>query len=144
MSFLGVPLTCVQHFIANEQETYRRPYFGVEAASSNVDDKTLHEYYLWPFMDGVKAGVASVMCSYNRINNTYGCENSKLMNGVLKDELEFEGFVMLDWNAQHNLNSANAGLDMLMPMGGAWGQNLTDAVNNGTIKESRVSDMATR
>lgn len=134
----------LKHFIANEQELYRRPYFGVEAVSSNVDDKTLHEHYLWPFMDGIKAGVGSVMCSYNRINNTYGCENSKLMNGILKGELAFDGFVMLDWNAQHNLNSANAGLDMLMPAGGAWGQNLTDAVHNGTVKESRLSDMATR
>jgi beta-glucosidase len=116
----------------------------VEAASSNIDDKTLHEYYLWPFMDGVKAGAASIMCSYNRINNTYGCENSKLMNGVLKGELGFDGFVMLDWNAQHNLNSANAGLDMLMPAGGFWGNNLTEAVRNGTVKEGRVTDMATR
>ena len=95
-------------------------------------------------MDGVHAGAASIMCSYNRINNTYGCENSKLMNGVLKGELGFQGFVMLDWNAQHNLNSANAGLDMLMPLGGSWGQNLTDAVRNGTVDESRVTDMATR
>ncbi|KAF4461064.1 beta-glucosidase [Fusarium albosuccineum] len=134
----------VKHFIANEQETFRRPYFGVEAASSNVDDKTLHEYYLWPFVDSVKAGVASVMCSYNRINNTYGCENSKLMNGILKSELEFDGFVLLDWNARHNLNSANAGLDMVMPSGGNWGQNLTDAVENGTVSESRLTDMATR
>ncbi|CEJ80376.1 Putative Glycoside hydrolase family 3 [[Torrubiella] hemipterigena] len=140
----GGTIANLKHFIANEQELYRRPYFGVEAASSNVDDKTLHEYYLWPFMDGIKAGVGSVMCSYNRINNTYGCENSKLMNGILKGELGFDGFVMLDWNAQHNLNSANAGLDMLMPMGGAWGQNLTDSVKNGTVKESRVTDMATR
>lgn len=84
------------------------------------------------------------MCSYNRINNTYGCENSKLMNGVLKDELEFDGFVLLDWNAQHNLQSANSGLDMVMPLGGSFGQNLTDAVNNGTVAESRVTDMATR
>ncbi|OAA68845.1 Glycoside hydrolase, family 3 [Cordyceps fumosorosea ARSEF 2679] len=134
----------IKHFIANEQETLRRPYFGVEAASSNVDDKTLHEYYLWPFMDGVRAGVGSVMCSYNRINNTYGCENSKLMNGLLKGELAFDGFVMLDWNAQHNLGSANAGLDMLMPLGGSWGRNLTDAVRNGTVPEPRVTDMATR
>ncbi|GAO17030.1 hypothetical protein UVI_02021960 [Ustilaginoidea virens] len=132
------------HFIANEQETYRRPYFGVEAASSNVDDKTLHEYYLWPFMDGVRAGAASVMCSYNRVNNTYACENSKLLNGVLKGELGFEGFVLLDWNAQHDLNSANAGLDMVMPLGGSWGQNLTEGVRNGTVAEDRVTDMATR
>lgn len=133
-----------QHFIANEQETYRRPYFGVEASSSNVDDKTLHELYLWPFMDGVHAGVASVMCSYQRVNNTYACESSALMNGLLKGELDFQGFVLLDWNARHTLDSANAGLDMLMPMGGNWGQNLTEAVRNGTVPEERVTDMATR
>ncbi|KND93877.1 Beta-glucosidase cel3A [Tolypocladium ophioglossoides CBS 100239] len=134
----------LKHFIGNEQETYRRPYFGVEAASSNIDDRTLHEYYLWPFMDGVQAGAASIMCSYNRVNNTYSCENSRLINGVLKGELAFDGFVMLDWNAQHNLDSANAGLDMVMPLGGSWGQNLTQAVRNGSVSESRVTDMATR
>ncbi|KPM46154.1 Beta-glucosidase cel3A [Neonectria ditissima] len=134
----------VKHFIGNEQETFRRPYFGVEAASSNIDDKTLHEFYLWPFVDSVKAGVASVMCSYNRINNTYGCENSKLMNGVLKSELSFDGFVLLDWNAHHTLESANAGLDLVMPQGGSFGENLTQAVGNGTVSEARVTDMATR
>ncbi|KAI0181155.1 glycoside hydrolase family 3 protein [Hypoxylon sp. FL1284] len=134
----------IKHFIANEQETYRRPYFGVEAVSANIDDKTLHEFYLWPFIDGVRAGVASVMCSYNRINNTYACENSKLMNGILKTELAFDGFVLLDWNAQHNLDSANAGLDMVMPGGGSWGDNLTEAVRNESVSQDRVTDMATR
>ncbi|KAI0860945.1 glycoside hydrolase family 3 protein [Xylaria cubensis] len=137
-------ISTLKHLIGNEQETYRRPYFGIEAASSNIDDKTLHEFYLWPFMDGVKAGTGSVMCSYNRINNTYGCMNSKLMNGVLKTELGFDGFVMLDWNAQHDVNSSNAGLDMVMPSGGSFGANLTEAVNNGTVDISRVTDMATR
>ncbi|KAI6087336.1 glycoside hydrolase family 3 protein [Hypoxylon rubiginosum] len=134
----------IKHFIANEQETYRRPYFGVEAVSSNIDDKTLHEFYLWPFMDGIRAGVASVMCSYNRVNSTYSCENSKLLNGILKTELAFEGFVLLDWNAQHNLSSANAGLDMVMPGGGYFGDNLTEAVRNESVSQDRVSDMATR
>lgn len=66
------------------------------------------------------------------------------MNGILKSELGFEGFVLLDWNAQHNLQSANAGLDMVMPLGGFWGNNLTAAVLNSTVSESRVTDMATR
>lgn len=95
-------------------------------------------------MDGVKAGAASVMCSYQRLNNTYACENSKLMNGILKTELAFQGFVLLDWNAQHKLDSANAGLDMVMPGGGLWGQNLTEAVRNGTVSEERITDMAMR
>lgn len=133
-----------QHLVGNEQETYRRPYFGVEAASSNIDDKTLHEYYLWPFMDGLRAGAASVMCSYNRVNSTYACDSDELLNSILKKELGFAGFVLLDWNAQHGVDSANAGLDMVMPLGGAWGQNLTDAVRNGSVSESRLTDMATR
>lgn len=66
------------------------------------------------------------------------------MNGLLKTELAFGGFILLDWNAQHSLHSANAGLDMLMPGGGNWGNNLTAAVNNGTVAASRVADMATR
>ncbi|KAK7217991.1 hypothetical protein V2G26_005994 [Clonostachys chloroleuca] len=134
----------IKHFIGNEQETYRRPYFGVEAVSANIDDKTLHEFYLWPFVDGIHAGVASVMCSYQRINSTYGCDNSKTLNGILKTELGFQGFVLLDWNAVHHLTSANAGLDMVMPLGGSFGNNLTDAVHNGTVTEDRVTDMATR
>jgi len=42
-----------------------------EGESSNIDDITLHELYLWPFADAVRAGTASIMCSYNQINNSY-------------------------------------------------------------------------
>lgn len=42
------------------------------------------------------------MCSYNQVNNSYGCQNSKLINGILKDEMMFQGFVMSDWAAQHS------------------------------------------
>ena len=44
----------------------------------------MHEIYLWPFAKSVQAKVASIMCSYQRVNQTYACENSKLMNGILK------------------------------------------------------------
>lgn len=105
----------------------------------------MHELYLWPFIDGVEAGAASIMCSYNRLNNSYGCQNSKLLNGLLKTELNFQGFVITDWNAQQSgVASALAGLDMVMPSGGFWGHNLTQAVKNGTVAEDRVTDMATR
>ncbi|PSR92353.1 family 3 glycoside hydrolase [Coniella lustricola] len=135
----------LKHLIANEQEAWRRPYNGTEAASSNIDDRTLHELYLWPFMDGVKAGAASIMCSYNRVNNSYGCQNSKLLNGILKTELEFEGFVISDWNAQYGgMAGALAGMDMAMPNGSFWGSSLAEAVGNGTVPEARVTDMATR
>ncbi len=45
----------------------------------------------------MRAGVSAVMCSYNRINGTYACENSKSLNGLLKEELGFQGYVMSDW-----------------------------------------------
>ncbi|KAI5249197.1 putative beta-glucosidase [Aureobasidium subglaciale] len=95
-------IACVKHFIANEQETNRSPFLqgfvsGLinlnNSVSSNLDDRTMHELYLWPFYDAVKAGAGSTMCSYRRVNNSYACQNSKTMNGLLKTELGFEGFV---------------------------------------------------
>jgi len=61
----------------------------VRLASKDCADCVLSA---WPFANAVKAGVSSVMCSYNRINGSYGCQNSKLLNGVLKDELNFQGY----------------------------------------------------
>ncbi|KAL1589534.1 hypothetical protein WHR41_01606 [Cladosporium halotolerans] len=136
---------CAKHYIGNEQERNR------ETMSSNIDDRTLHELYLWPFSDSVKAGVASFMCSYNKINNTWACENDKLINGVLKKELNFEGYMMSDWNAQHTTNgAANAGMDMSMPgtdFSGnnlLWGQNLLNSISSGAVPQSRLDDMVTR
>jgi beta-glucosidase len=105
----------------------------------------MHELYLWPFQDAVHAGVGSVMCSYNRINGTYGCENSKVMNGLLKGELNFQGLIVSDWVAQHSgLPSANAGLDMAMPDSRYWGDDrLAKMVDNG-LNRTRLEDMATR
>ncbi|TVY84124.1 putative beta-glucosidase M [Lachnellula suecica] len=141
-------IATVKHFIANEQETNRLPDGNVTSISSNIDDKTMHELYLWPFADAVHAGAAAVMCSYNRLNNSYSCQNSKALNGLLKTELGFEGFVVSDWGAQQTgLSSAEAGLDVVMPSSVFWGVsggNLTAAVNNGSLPESRVTDMATR
>ena len=123
-----------------------------ETLSSNIDDKTMHELYLWPFADAVRAGVGSVMCSYQQINNSYGCQNSQTLNNLLKNELGFQGFVMSDWQAQHTgAASAVAGLDMTMPGDtefntgvSYWGANLTLAVLNGTVPAYRIDDMAMR
>lgn len=86
------------------------------------------------------------MCAYERVNNSYSCHNSKLLNGLLKTELGFQGFVMSDWFAQHTgIASAEAGLDMVMPYGYEfWGDNLTEAVRNGSHSEDHINDMATR
>ncbi|KAI1331071.1 glycoside hydrolase family 3 protein [Xylariaceae sp. FL0255] len=148
-------IACAKHFIGNEQEHFRQTGsgFNISASiSSNIDDKTMHELYLWPFSDAVRAGVGAVMCSYNQVNNSYACQNSKMLNGILKGELGFQGFVMSDWSAQHSgVSAALAGLDMTMPGDTGfdtglsfWGSNLTIAVLNGTIPQYRVDDMAMR
>ncbi|KAF7948999.1 hypothetical protein EAE96_008176 [Botrytis aclada] len=152
-------IACAKHFIGNEQEHFRQSGesqgFGLnitESSSSNIDDVTMHETYLWPFADAVRAGVGSIMCSYNQVNNSYACQNSKMLNNLLKDELGFQGFVMTDWQAQHTgAASAVAGLDMTMPGDtlfnsgeSFWGTNLTLAVINGTVPEWRIDDMAMR
>jgi len=148
-------IATIKHFIGNEQEHFRQSWeWGLpNAMSSNIDDRTLHEMYGWPFADAVKAGVASVMCSYQMLNNSYACGNSKLMNGILKDELGFQGFVQSDWLAQRSgVASALAGLDMSMPGDGLrwaagnslWGPELSKAVLNGSLPVSRLNDMVTR
>ncbi|KAJ8124262.1 hypothetical protein O1611_g9379 [Lasiodiplodia mahajangana] len=159
-SVMGIQSTgvqaCSKHLVANEQETQRSSTTVdgsvVEAISSNVDDRTLHELYLWPFGNAVKAGTSTVMCAYNRLNGNYSCANSDLLTTVLRDELAFPGYVLSDWYATHGTeDSANAGLDIEMPgnvssvAGPAYfGDALLEAVNEGTVPEQRLDDMATR
>ena len=61
-------IATVKHFIGNEQEEYRMnpiPHGLMQAISSNIDDRTLHELYAWPFAEAIRAGVGAVMTSYN-------------------------------------------------------------------------------
>ncbi|KAI5202615.1 hypothetical protein E4T39_04702 [Aureobasidium subglaciale] len=160
----GVQATA-KHFIGNEQETQRNPVYKQnaslntvesEAVSANMDDRTMHELYLWPFADAVKAGAAAFMCAYQRLNGSYACENSKAQNGLLKTELGFQGYVMSDWGAVHSgVASVEGGLDMNMPgglgsygaipgVGSYFGGNITAMVKNGTVSESRIDDMIIR
>lgn len=148
----------VKHFIANEQEYFRQegehPADIVASISSDIDERTLHEVFMWPFADVVRAGCGGIVCSFNRVNGTYSCENSYLLGKMLKEELGFQGFVVSDWGAQHSgVNSALAGLDMSMPgdiydewLEGKsfWGSSLTKAVYNNSVSQERLDDMASR
>ncbi|OJD36913.1 glycoside hydrolase family 3 protein [Diplodia corticola] len=138
---------CAKHYIGNEQELNRT------TVSENIDDRAMHELYLWPFADAVRAGPASFMCSYNKLNGTWACENDKALNNLLKEEQGFQGYVMTDWGAHHTtVESANAGLDMSMPGTDYnktpeslyWGANLTAAVDAGDIAQERLDDMVVR
>lgn len=146
-----------KHLIGYEQETQRKPVTAngvtVEAVSANIDDRTVHELYLWPFADAVHAGVTSVTCAYNRVNSTSACENKHIMTDLLKKELGFPGWVVSDFFASFSgIEAANAGLDMNQPgpisiadmTDTLWGANLATAIANGSLTEARLDDMVTR
>ena len=92
-------------------------YVGYDSdnESTFIDDQTLHEIYVAPFDAAVKAGVSSIMCSYNRLNGTFACGNKDTLTTILRDEIGFKGFVTSDWGAVHAVDFINAGLDMEMP-----------------------------
>ncbi|KAJ3220789.1 hypothetical protein HK099_004009, partial [Clydaea vesicula] len=146
-----------KHFLGNEQEHFR----DAPGGWSKIDERAIHEIYLPPFKACIEAGVVSVMCAYNRLLTedgelNFACEHKRALDGLLKGELNFQGFVMSDWWSTHDhILAANNGLDMMMageatnPFADknsdlAWSHNLLKAVENGLVAQSRLDDMATR
>ncbi|CAE6388504.1 unnamed protein product [Rhizoctonia solani] len=139
---------CAKHLIGNNQEHYRYTY------SSDIDDRTLHEVYWYPFLRAMDADPGAIMCAYNRNNETYSCGDPALLgpNGLLRKESNFRGLVMSDWGATHDSAAtyANAGLDMEQPGdwiligGGIYGNGLKSAVNNGSVNTTRLDEMVAR
>jgi beta-glucosidase len=89
--------------------------YDTNGTSTYIDGQTLHEVYVAPFDAAVRAGVSSIMCSYNRLNGTFACGNESTLTKILRDELGFKGFVTSDWGAVHAVKFINAGLDQEMP-----------------------------
>lgn len=102
-------IATVKHFAFNQKETNRK------TISVNVDLKTAWEIYYPPFQAAVDAGVASVMCSYNKVNGSWACGNDDILQRDLKGRMGFKGFVISDWQATHDTNYIAQGLDQEMP-----------------------------
>ncbi|KAJ7454397.1 hypothetical protein FB451DRAFT_1184739 [Mycena latifolia] len=77
-----------QTSIANGQEHCRGGSEASQMYSSHIDDKTFYELYLLPFSEAVHTGVGAVMCASNKIEQMQACQNSKIINGLLKDSGE--------------------------------------------------------
>jgi len=125
-----------KHWINNNQETARM------SENNEVDMRTQREIYLPPFEAAVKAGVGSFMCSYNKINGNWSCENPQMLS-ILKEDFGFEGWVMSDWGATHSL-SIEAGLDQEMPGKHYFGDTLKNAVTSGSISNETIDDSVIR
>jgi beta-glucosidase len=135
-------IATLKHYILNSQETNR------STESSEADNRAIHEIYLPGYETAIhQGGAGAVMCSYNKIDGSYACQNKTTLNRDLKHELGFDGFVMSDWGATHStVSSANHGLDMEMnsTVGPYYTNALKTAVQNGKVKLARLDDMVQR
>jgi beta-glucosidase len=122
------PIANANMYLTMQQETDR---FHIDSV---VDERTLQEIYLPPFRAAVSSGVGSVMCAYIKTNGVYSCENPNVLNGLLKTQLGFPGWVMSDWGGTHSTAaSARGGLDQEMPDSRYYGQALETAVQRGQV-----------
>jgi beta-glucosidase len=130
----------IKHYAVNDQEG------GRNFANSIIDKRSMRESDLLAFEIGLRdSGVGAVMCSYNKINGTYACENDYTLGEVLKKDWAFPGFVVSDWGGTHStVKAALAGLDIEMPGSDYFGDALKKAVQSGQVPEARLNDMVHR
>jgi beta-glucosidase len=130
----------IKHFAFNDQET------GRAVVDARISNKAARESDLLAFELGIRIGQpASVMCSYNKVNGDWACENDWLLNHVLKGAWHFPGFVVSDWDGTHSTEKAAlAGLDVQMPGDEYFGEALKEAVKSGRVPMRRLDDMVHR
>jgi beta-glucosidase len=137
-------IATVKHYALNDQET------GRLTANALIGERAARESDLLAFEIAVKESNAqSVMCSYNLVNGAYACENELLLNGILKGDWGFPGFVTSDAFATHSsAPAALAGLDQEQTggylFGGVWAPSLASAIQSGQMPMSRLDNMAHR
>ena len=135
-------IVTLKHYIANSQETDRM------TDSADVDQRTLEEMYAPQYDIAIhQGGAMGVMCSYNRINSVYSCQNPETLKGMLDSQFGFTGFVVSDWGATHStVASALNGLDIEMNItpGTYFGPALETAVQDGQVPMSTLNDMVLR
>lgn len=130
----------VKHYLANNQETNRLTINEI------VEERALREIYMPAFEASVKEGhVASIMCAYPKVNGQFLCENKPLLRDVVEGEWRFDGFITSDFGAVHStVSSAIAGLDLELPTGKYFSEDLKSAVKEGTLPVSTVDEMLVR
>ena len=130
----------IKHYALNDQET------GRFIVNSIISRRAMQESDLLAFHIAISiANPGAVMCSYNRINGDFGCENSYTLRDVLKRDWGFKGFVISDWAGTHSTEKAStAGLDQEEPMADYFGPKLKEAVAAGRVPLSEIDDHARR
>ncbi len=126
----------IKHYALNDQES------GRNSVNINISKRAARESDLLAFEIGVSKGhPAAVMCSYNRVNGDFACENQWLLNDVLKKDWKFPGFVLSDWGGTHSAEKASAaGLDNEEPGDFFFSAKYKAAVEAGTISTAELDE----
>ncbi len=126
----------LKHYAVNDQES------GRNAVNANIDKRSMRETDLRAFE--IALGISNAgafMCSYNRVNGDFACEDSYLLTDVLKKDFHFQGFVLSDWGGTHSAAKAShAGLDQEQPGKIFFGDALRSAVESGEVSEDELND----
>lgn len=139
---------CVKHFVG-----YGAAEGGRDYNSTNIPPILLHNVYLSPFQQAIKAGAATLMTSFNDNDGIPASGNSYILKKVLRDEWKFDGFVVSDWASMTEMIahgfakdgkqvaeiSANAGLDMEM-VSGSYVQYLPQLVKEGKVSVETIDN----
>lgn len=135
----GVAAT-VKHYVGNDTEWRRMEIESV------MNEQTLREIYLHPFLKAVEnGGVWSVMSAYNKLNGFPSTSNKQLQEEILKKEWGFPGLVMSDWWATDSVESIARGLDLEMPMAyRVTKESVTKALREGRLSSGRIDDAVRR
>ncbi|MGA2219980.1 MAG: glycoside hydrolase family 3 C-terminal domain-containing protein, partial [Terracidiphilus sp.] len=126
----------IKHYAFNDQES------GRNSVNITIGKRAARESDLLAFEIGVAQGhPAAVMCSYNRVNGDFACENKYLLTDVLKKDWHFPGFVLSDWGGTHSdVKASAAGLDNEEPGSFFYGDRFKAAVKSGTISTAELDE----
>ena len=142
-------LATAKHFVAGSD-----PINGLNLSPMDVSIRSLREDYFPPFERAIDAGVFTLMAAHNEVNGVPAHGNRFLLTEVLRDEWDFQGFVVSDWLDVERLKtyhrtaptykeavyqSVDAGMDMHMH-GPKFLMPLVRLVKQGRIPESRIDD----
>ncbi|HEX3541058.1 MAG TPA: glycoside hydrolase family 3 C-terminal domain-containing protein [Acidimicrobiales bacterium] len=133
-------VSVLKHFAVYNQETNR----ATALDNSIVSDRALHEVYLPAFSAATQAGNAgAVMCSYNLINGVPACQDPALINGILRGDWHFAGFVRSDCDSVYNQAAAmSVGVSQVKCTHLYSPQALAMAVSEGQLARSELDGLA--
>jgi len=149
-------LVCVKHFVGDGGTAWglSKPKM-LDQGDTRVDEATLRRVHLPGYETTVKAGAGTIMPSYSSWNGEKVSGSEKLMTGILKNELAFQGFLISDYAAidqlpgnykQQITRSINAGMDMVMIPGKyiEFITTLKQCAQDGSVPMARIDDALTR